>query len=275
MRNTILKWTLLIILLGYTAAITVWAHAEAARNACSGIEVVVDGSNQADSVTRNGVLAELAHYPRKIIGVPLESVNTYDVRQFLSRFSNFENVDCVITTDGKLKVSVIPMIPEIRVFSPMGSYYINKDGKYIASNAEFYVDVPIVKGVFTNKLPAMYVLPVTRFIESDPVLSELVAMVEVIDEDNIILIPKIQGHVINFGDTTRLQEKKRALMTMYNKIMPYKGWNEYDTISVRFRNQIVATRRLKALEAHGPLTDDGDDPEEAALASMAAEPRGD
>lgn len=275
MRNTILKWTLLIILLGYTAAITVWAHAEASRNACSGIEVVVDGSNKADSVTRNGVLAELAHYPRKIIGVPLESVNTYDVRQFLSRFSNFENVDCVITTDGKLKVSVIPMIPEIRVFSPMGSYYINKDGKYIASNAEFYVDVPIVKGVFTNKLPAMYVLPVTRFIESDPVLSELVAMVEVIDEDNIILIPKIQGHVINFGDTTRLQEKKRALMTMYNKIMPYKGWNEYDTISVRFRNQIVATRRLKALEAHGPLTDDGDDPEEAALASMAAEPRGD
>lgn len=275
MRNTILKWTLLIILLGYTAAITVWAHAEASRNACSGIEVVVDGSNKADSVTRNGVLAELAHYPRKIIGVPLESVNTYDVRQFLSRFSNFENVDCVITTDGKLKVSVIPMIPEIRVFSAMGSYYINKDGKYIASNAEFYVDVPIVKGVFTNKLPAMYVLPVTRFIESDPVLSELVAMVEVIDEDNIILIPKIQGHVINFGDTTRLQEKKRALMTMYNKIMPYKGWNEYDTISVRFRNQIVATRRLKALEAHGPLTDDGDDPEEAALVSMAAEPRGD
>lgn len=275
MRNTILKWTLLIILLGYTAAITVWAHAEASRNACSGIEVVVDGSNKADSVTRNGVLAELAHYPRKIIGVPLESVNTYDVRQFLSRFSNFENVDCVITTDGKLKVSVIPMIPEIRVFSPMGSYYINKDGKYIASNAEFYVDVPIVKGVFTNKLPAMYVLPVTRFIESDPVLSELVAMIEVIDEDNIILIPKIQGHVINFGDTTRLQEKKRALMTMYNKIMPYKGWNEYDTISVRFRNQIVATRRLKALEAHGPLTDDGDDPEEAALASMAADPRGD
>ena len=275
MRNTILKWTLLIILLGYTAAITVWAHAEASRNACSGIEVVVDGSNKADSVTRNGVLAELAHYPRKIIGVPLESVNTYDVRQFLSRFSNFENVDCVITTDGKLKVSVIPMFPEIRVFSPMGSYYINKDGKYIASNAEFYVDVPIVKGVFTNKLPAMYVLPVTRFIESDPVLSELVAMIEVIDEDNIILIPKIQGHVINFGDTTRLQEKKRALMTMYNKIMPYKGWNEYDTISVRFRNQIVATRRLKALEAHGPLTDDGDDPEEAALASMAAEPRGD
>ena len=275
MRNTILKWTLLIILLGYTAAITVWAHAEASRNACSGIEVVVDGSNKADSVTRNGVLAELAHYPRKIIGVPLESVNTYDVRQFLSRFSNFENVDCVITTDGKLKVSVIPMIPEIRVFSPMGSYYINKDGKYIASNAEFYVDVPIVKGVFTNKLPAMYVLPVTRFIESDPVLSELVAMIEVIDEDNIILIPKIQGHVINSGDTTLLQEKKRALMTMYNKIMPYKGWNEYDTISVRFRNQIVATRRLKALEAHGPLTDDGDDPEEAALASMAAEPRGD
>ena len=27
--------------------------------------------------------------------------------------------------------------------------------------------------------------------------------------------------------------------------MPHKGWEQYDTISVKFRNQIVATRRDK------------------------------
>ncbi len=271
MGKTILKWIILILLLGYSAAVTVWARSEAARNSCRGIDVEVENQGKADSVTRSGVLAELAHYPRKIIGTPLESLNTYDIRQFLSRLSNFESVDCVVTTDGMLKVNVVPMVPELRVFTPMGSYYINKDGKHIPSNAEFYVDVPVVKGTFTNKMPATYVLPVTRFIESDPVMRDLVAMIEVTDKDNIILIPRIQGHVINFGDTSRLREKKRALMTMYNKIMPYKGWNEYDTISVRFRDQIVATRRQKAAVDHGPVVDDGYDPEEAALSSMTVE----
>lgn len=271
MRKTILKWAILIVLLGYSAAVSVWARSEAARNSCRGIEVEVEHVGKADSVTRNGVLAELARYPRKIVGTPLPSLNTFHIRQFLSRFSNFESVDCVVTTDGLLKVSVVPMIPEIRVFTPMGSYYINKDGKHIEANAEFHVDVPVVKGVFNKSLPPTYVLPVTRFIEADPVLRELISMVEVADADNIILVPKIQGHVINFGDTTRLEEKRRALMTAYRKIMPYMGWNRYDTISVRFRDQIVATRRLKAAEAHGPTTDDGDDPEEAALMTLVTD----
>ena len=53
---------------------------------------------------------------------------------------------------------------------------------------------------------------------------------------------------------------------MYHKVMPYKGWDEYDTISVRFRGQIVATRRDKTLLNHGPATDDNEvDPEEATL----------
>ena len=51
--------------------------------------------------------------------------------------------------------------------------------------------------------------------------------------------------MVNFGDTTRLAEKRDALKLFYSKVMPYKGWEEYDTISVKFRGQVVATRRDK------------------------------
>ena len=76
-------------------------------------------------------------------------------------------------------------------------------------------------------------------------MHDLTAMIEARDSRNLIVVPKITGHVVNFGDTTRLEQKRDALKLFYTKVMPHKGWEQYDTISVKFRNQIVATRRDK------------------------------
>jgi cell division protein FtsQ len=85
------------------------------------------------------------------------------------------------------------------------------------------------------------------------------------------MVPCIRGHVINFGDTSRIKDKFDNLLTMYRQVMPYKGWNTYDTISVKFKGQVVASRRNKALPDHGAVTDDGEDVEESALAETVLE----
>lgn len=265
MRKTLLKWLLLTFLIAYAAGMTIWAHGEAQRHACKGFTVEIADCATADSVTQSGVEEELAKYPRKIKGVPLSAVNTLDIERYLSRFSNFEDVECNFSTDGVLRVSVVPMVPEIRVFDGGKSYYINKDGKKIQSKANFFVDVPVVQGKFGKTFTPSDVLPVTRFVQNDAVLRDLVGMVEASGPEDIILVPRIHGHVINFGDTSRLGEKRQALLTFYRKVIPYKGWMEYDTISVKFRGQIVATRRNKAPSEHGQKYEEEEDLEEATL----------
>jgi len=265
MRKTLLKWLLLIFLIVYITGVTIWANGEAMLHTCKGFEVSIKSATSADSVTERGVYEELLRYPKKITGVPLEKLNTLEIKRYLSRLSNFEDVECTLTTDNKLKVTIVPMIPEIRVFDGPDSYYINKDGKRIESKASFFVNVPVVKGKFTKSFPPRHILPVTRFVQNDPVLRQLVGMTDVRDADNIILVPRIHGHVINFGDTSRLEEKRKALITFYRKVMPYKGWEEYDTISVKFRGQIVASRRDKTPNVHGLRYDEEEDLEEATL----------
>lgn len=265
MRKTLMKWLLLIFLFAYVTAVTVWAHGEASRHACKGFEVEIKSVSKADSVTERGVTEELMKYPRKIKGVPMAAVNTLDLERYLSKMSNFEDVECTLTTDGFLRVTIVPMVPEIRVFDGPDSYYINKDGKRIESKASFFVDVPVVKGTFTTSFTPRDVLPVTRFVQNDPVLRQLVAMTEARDADNIILVPRIHGHVVNFGDTTRLEEKRKALLAFYRKVMPYKGWWEYDTLSLKFRGQIVASRRDKTPSVHGLQYEEEEDLEEATL----------
>lgn len=244
-RTTILKWLCLLLLAGYATWATIWAHDEASRHICREYEVMVDASYPMDSIIRHGVLEELKRYPGRIKGLPINQIDTRRIGRFLNNLNTFESVSCMVTASGTLCIQVTPMIPVMRVFVGNKSYYINKDGKHIASNAEFFSDVPVVSGKFTHSFQPRDVLPLVRFVESDAVMRDLTSMIEAQDSHNLIIVPRITGHVVNFGDTTRLEQKRDALQLFYRKVMPYKGWEQYDTISVKYRNQIVATRRDK------------------------------
>ena len=273
MWKVTLKWFLLSLLIVYVAVMLVWARAEANRHTCQGIEVVIDGQSQVSSISEQSVKDVLQGYPHSIVGQPVHSINTYEIADYLRKFNNFETVDCLITTQGNLEVRVVPMVPAIRVFDGEQSYYVNKDGKTMSAIPGFHVDVPVVTGRFTKTFRPEVVLPVVKFIENDPLLSNLVGMIQVNDRENIILVPRIKGHVINIGDVSRLDEKRRAILTAYRSILPYQGWENYDTISVKFHGQIVATRRDKTPRYPAEMLVDSIDGEEEALkASELSDP---
>lgn len=265
MWKRILGWVILALLVAYVIFAAIWAHAESAKDACKGIDVEIVKGSVTDSVSMRSVMADIRSYPEKLIGTQLQRIDTRKLAHYLKESPQYEDVECAVTTDGRLKVKVRPMVPELRVFEDTVSYYINKDGKRMMSKATFFVDVPVVSGKFTSSLPPTYVLPVTRFIAGDAFLKNLVGMVRVEDHDNILLIPRIHGHVVNFGDTTRLEEKKKALLALYRQVLPYKGWEEYDTISVKFKGQVVATRRQKGSKWKIEDLYDDTDMEEATL----------
>lgn len=265
MWKKILGWSLLVLMVAYVVVVGIWAHAEAKKNSCKGIDIQIVEGASTDSVSRKGVMAEINRYPRKIVGEQIPNIDTRHLEKYLKAFPQFEDVVCNFTTAGRLNVKVTPMVPELRVFEDSVSYYINKEGKRMMSKASFFVDVPVVSGRFNDKFKAVDILPVSRFVAADPLLSKLVGMIRAEDSDNIILIPRIHGHVINFGDTNRLAEKKQALMAVYRKVLPYKGWNEYDTISVKFKGQVVATRRNKGSLVPKNVEFEETDMEEATL----------
>lgn len=273
MKNTILKWLLLILLMGYTTWITVWANQEADRHKCTGVIIKVLGTDNPKILerTKSGIETELSRYPEQIKGTPVHNLDTRKIEKYLSSISNFERVDCMINSDNHLLVEARPLEPVMRVFDAGKSYYINREGKRIEAKAEFFTDVPVVCGSFNKKFTAKKVLPLVRYLNSDPKLANIVSMIVARDERNLILVPRIKGHVINFGDTTRMQEKSRNLFLFYRKVMPHKGWMEYDTISVKFRNQIVATRRDKTIQQHSEDYTEEIDLEEHTLPDISGE----
>lgn len=271
-QKTVWKWLILTALLAYTGWAAVWSCRQADAEPLQAVNIVINSSEPQTYVTEAGVRALLEAATRNSMGRPIGLVNTEALERRLGSINSFESVECVRLTDGTLRVTVTPMKPEIRIFTDTESYYINKDGKRIDAEPGFHAEVPIVTGRFSRKFPPKAILPVTRALQADQVMRDLTLMVKADGPGNILLIPRNLGMVINLGDTNDMPRKIADIKLAYKNILPYRGWEYYDTISVKFKGSIVASRRDKGPLIHAMPTEEEIDIEEAALQAQIIDP---
>lgn len=248
-RKSVFMCVLTILMVAYFAfALTVTARM-ARTERLTGLEIRLAPTksefiNKADIVHESGLNPDSLRYLLR------SDFDLYGLESRLVASDKIQEANAEILSDGTVLVEVTPMEPVARVFeygSP--SYYINAGGKRISAELRYHLDVPVLVGRFDSVHPASRLLPLLDYIAGHPEASALVATVTQEADGNIILIPNIVGHVINFGDTSMMADKFNRLRTFYRHVSPTKGWNAYDTIAVRWRGQVVATRRDKALPA--------------------------
>lgn len=178
-------------------------------------------------------------------GMPRCSLSICRMEEALLASDKIERANVAVLSDGSLAVDIVPMVPVARVFDSHGaeSYYINAHGKRISAEARYHVDVPVVCGSFNERHTPARLLPLLSYVASRPELDALVSTVVSTPSGDIIIVPAMRGHVINFGDTADMPGKFARLQRFYRSVSPVRGWNSYDTISVKWACQVVATRR--------------------------------
>ena len=253
--------TILIVLAAALVIGTLWARDKSRGEQCTGIEVEVINADSTSFVTPQGVLNDLKGQGIKLVGKRMGDIDAPDIEEALRLSPYLENADIVKCQDGKILIRVSQLVPVFRVFDGESSYYVNRAGKHMTATNFYHSDVPVVQGHFTRKFPPTRLLPLIDYVEKDSLLHSLVTMFIVRDTNNIILVPDISGHVINIGNVTGLDNKFAKLKLFYNKVMPKRGWNTFDTISVKWNHQVVATRRTKAVPQ--VMDFDPDDDEQA------------
>ena len=242
---------------------------------CKGmrIEVIEDPDHTRNFVNAREIARELGDLPERAPGMLMADINTQRITERLRSIDKIEDVRVVKTTDRRILVTVTPLIPVARVFDGSDSYYINKDNKRISASARYHIDVPVISGHFpvndTVFTPAS-LLPMLDWLASHRKWGDLVTMIHVENPSDIFIVPAINGHVVNIGEPVDLESKFERLGRMYTEVLPVKGWNYYDTISVRWAGQIVATRRVKPVAQAVNAIDEEEEATDVA-AMLAAE----
>ena len=247
-RYPIVAFILTVLLLAYLCfALT--ATAEMARDdTFKSCRINVIDSLNTGFVSQLEVSQECDDIMQWIDTRKRSEVNIGQIERTLKECDKIETANVCILNNSSLAIDVVPMTPVARVFDMGESYYINADGKRISADLRYHADVPVVVGHFPAQYPAKRLLPLLEYIADNPTLNALTSTIEQEIDGDIIIIPTIRGHVINFGDTSDVTNKFERINTFYRKVMPIRGWETYDTIAVKWQGQVVATKRNKQLK---------------------------
>lgn len=210
------------------------------------LKIKINDPDSTGFVKESDVVAILSPKYAVLDTMRRKDINTLEIEQLLNSNNRVEKASCHILNNGTLLIDIDPIKPVARIFDNEGSVYVNAAGKRIASNPSYLVDVPVVtvNGIADTEMISHF-LPLLTAIKSDPKYDALVSSLHIDSRGDIIIIPNVVGHVINFGDETRIQNKFARLQVFYRDVMPVRGWTAYDTISVKWDGRIVATKNDK------------------------------
>lgn len=92
-----------------------------------------------------------------------------------------------------------------------------------------------------NQLKSLFQL--ANFVEQNSFWKAQISQIFVNENGDFELTPRVGGHIIIFGSSANLEGKFENLMTFYKKGLSRTGWNEYSIINLKFKNQVVCTKR--------------------------------
>lgn len=271
----VLRRILLIVatvaLTAYIGVAVVYADRLDSQEVCEGIFIRINDDSPNRFVTVHEISREIAPFPNLAVNAPLKNIDIDSIERMLLRLDKIETVDVTRLSDRRILVDVTPLQPVARIFDRDSSYYINRQGKRMMANARYHRDVPVLCGDFSRSpYTPLELLPLLDRLSTDSVWAPLMAMLEVNERGDIIYVPAIRGHVINLGTPDQIDDKLQRMGTFYSKVLPTVGWELYDTISVKWKGQVVASRRLARLEAPKFVSDEEEaDPDISTM--MAAE----
>lgn len=149
--------------------------------------------------------------------------------------------------ESNLKVRVKQSKPIARVFTNgKQDRYIDSQGRVLPINAKHTARVPLIETTFDFRWEnmnesdfAFNVFELLKYIEEDEFWKAQIAHIFVKNNGEIELFPQVSKQKIEFGKPEGLEEKFSKLMTFYKEILPKKGWNYYETVNVKFKDQII------------------------------------
>ncbi len=98
-----------------------------------------------------------------------------------------------------------------------------------------------------QEVPGAYQLKgffeVAKFITTDKFWSAQISQVYMNEEQDLELIPRVGNHKIILGSFENIEQKFEKLLLFYKKGLNNTGWNNYSVINLKYKNQVVCTKR--------------------------------
>jgi cell division protein FtsQ len=201
-----------------------------------------------------------------ILHATLKNIDVNGLEKALNSHPAVENADIAVDVNGDVTIDVTQRTPLVRVMNMDGeSYYIDDKSKLMPLSDKYTARVLIATGYIIEPFASRYQFPVTtiakhevfskvsvlddiynisEYITKDSVLASLIHQINVTPDKELELYPAIGNHKIIFGEAKDFEEKFEKLKMFYTEgLNKTDGWNKYSIINIKYKNQVVCTKK--------------------------------
>jgi cell division protein FtsQ len=234
---------------------------------CKDVNISINYNSETHFITEQDINNYLIGLGNTLKGKKLSTINVESVEKVLRDNEYVKEAVVFTSVDRSVSINIIQRNPLVRVQNSINeNFYISDDGKMMRCQAGKPARVLVANGrIFELFWPstnlnidststkkdsvvcntALYkIYLISKYINNDNFLRAQIEQLYVSSPHEILLIPKVGDHVIKFGDSDDLKEKFDKLVVFYKQGISQDGWNNYDTINLMFKNQVVCSKKI-------------------------------
>ncbi len=228
----------------FVAAVTVLNKPEEGL-VCNGVEIVVEDSSLTGFIGRREVMRLLESGKCNPVGKNTNRVMLGRMEEILRKNPYIKEVTCYKTPGGKVCVRVSQRLPVLHVMPSGGQdYYLDREGRQLPKSS-FCADLAAATGRITPQYARQNLTRLGRLIQDDPFWNDQIQQINVSDDGEVELVPRVGKHTILLGPPTGVEEKLNRMKKFYTEGLNKVGWNRYSTISLKYDNQIICKKNRK------------------------------
>ena len=156
-------------------------------------------------------------------------------------YNGEETANKVIRLIKKLEIE--QKMPILRVNSTSGNYYIDNMGSVMPLSRHYVAHVLVASGYINKEFAMNELYHFVQFLQDNEFWNNQIDQIYVDADQEVELIPLVGNHKILLGSFDDYQKKLDNLKLFYEQAIPKVGWEKYSLINLKYRNQIVCTKR--------------------------------
>ena len=213
------------LLLVYMAAVAFFFRDVKEDGLCEGLQIVLRDSLDKHFVTEG------------------DEINTEKIEQELMTNEMISKIEAFKTPSKNIKLEIEQKMPILRVNSTSGNYYIDNIGSVMPLSRHYVAHVLVASGYINKEFAMNELYHFVQFLQDNEFWNNQIDQIYVDADQEVELIPLVGNHKILLGSFDDYQKKLDNLKLFYEQAIPKVGWEKYSLINLKYRNQIVCTKR--------------------------------
>lgn len=192
-------------------------------------------------------------YKKDVRKIPVYALDLKRLEEYVLTQPLVKKADIYVDAKNLLHADVYQRTPLMRIMDVSGDqYYIDEEGYKIPVSSKYSSRVVVatgqlakIEGSRMKQKEWIYysgLINIAKSIQRDSFVRSLVEQIDMDENGEFTLIPKVGNEKIFLGSSDMIDDKLERLKLFYKENMGRQGWNVYQLVNLKFKGQVIGKR---------------------------------